>query len=81
MSFDPQTFKSQFPLFSQTENQSLIYLDNASTTQKPQCVIDAITHFYLHHNGNAQRASHRLARSATQVVENTRSLACDFFRR
>lgn len=78
MPFDPQTFKSQFPLFSQTENQSLIYLDNASTTQKPQCVIDAITHFYLHHNGNAQRASHRLARSATQVVENTRSLACDF---
>jgi SufS family cysteine desulfurase len=79
MAFDPKHFKSQFPLFSQTENQSLIYLDNASTTQKPQCVIDAITHFYLHHNGNAQRASHRLARAATNSVAHTRALAAAFF--
>lgn len=78
MSFDPQQFKAQFPLFGQPENQQLIYLDNASTTQKPQCVLDAITHFYLHHNGNAQRASHRLAREATHRVLRTRQLAADF---
>lgn len=78
MGFDPLAFKSQFPLFIQPENQSLVYLDNASTTQKPQAVIDAITHCYLHSNGNAQRASHRLARSATHIIEYTRALACEF---
>jgi SufS family cysteine desulfurase len=78
MNFDVEQFKAQFPLFSQAANQSLVYLDNAATTQKPQCVIDAITHFYLHQNGNAQRASHRLARAATDMVEKTRQLAADF---
>lgn len=78
MAFDHQSFKTQFPLFHQTENQSLVYLDNAATTQKPQCVIDAITHYYVTQNGNAQRASHRLARTATEMVENTRDLAVQF---
>lgn len=78
MGFDPFAFKSQFPLFSQPGNQSLVYLDNASTTQKPQAVVDAMIHCYLHSNGNAQRASHRLARSATQIIEDTRALASDF---
>ncbi|MFT6101951.1 MAG: SufS family cysteine desulfurase [Granulosicoccus sp.] len=78
MNFDVEQFKTQFPLFVQTANQSLVYLDNAATTQKPQCVIDAITHFYLHQNGNAQRASHRLARAATDMVTHTRQLASEF---
>lgn len=78
MSFDAEQFKSQFPLFAQAANQSLVYVDNAATTQKPQCVIDAITHFYLHQNGNAQRASHRLARAATDMVTRTRELAAEF---
>lgn len=78
MTFDPLYFKSQFPLFSQAENRSLVYLDNAATTQKPQCVIDAITYFYTTLNGNAQRASHRLARAATDMVEHTRELAAEF---
>jgi SufS family cysteine desulfurase len=78
MTFDPHQFKSQFPLLSQPENASLVYVDNAATTQKPQCVIDAITYFYTHQNGNAQRASHRLARAATDAVEKTRRLAADF---
>ncbi|MGS2718075.1 aminotransferase class V-fold PLP-dependent enzyme [Eionea flava] len=78
MSFDAKTFKAQFPLFSQPENATLTYLDNAATTQVPQCVLDAMTGFYLHQNGNAQRASHRLARSATDMVTQTRQLAADF---
>jgi SufS family cysteine desulfurase len=78
MRFDPTAFRTQFPLFSQPENASLVYLDNAATTQKPQCVIDAITHYYTHQNGNAQRASHRLARAATAMVEQTRELAANF---
>lgn len=78
MSFDAVAFKAQFPLFSQPENAALSYLDNAATTQVPQCVIDAIANFYLHQNGNAQRASHRLARSATDMVTHTRQLAAEF---
>lgn len=76
--FDPIKFKKDFPLFSQIENKSLIYLDNAATTQKPQCVIDAISNFYLHDNGNANRASHRLARAATVMAEKVRQQSADF---
>ncbi|EGG93826.1 Cysteine desulfurase [gamma proteobacterium IMCC1989] len=78
MPLNPHQFKSQFPLFSQPENTSLVYVDNAATTQKPQCVIDAMSYFYTHQNGNAQRASHRLARASTDMVEKTRRLAADF---
>ena len=77
--FDAMAFKQHFPLFSQPENQRLVYLDNAATTQKPRCVIDAISHFYLHDNANAHRASHRLARQATMMVEQTRQQAAQFF--
>ncbi len=78
MNFNSQQFKSLFPLFEQSENQSLIYLDNAATTQKPQSVIDAVSQFYITQNGNAQRASHRLARNSTELIEATRLLATDF---
>ncbi len=76
--FDPIQFKSNFPLFFQKENQSLVYLDNAATTQKPQCVIDAVTDFYITKNANANRASHRLARSATNLLEGVRQKSADF---
>ncbi len=76
--FDPIYFKSQFPLFDHSENQSLVYLDNAATTQKPQCVIDAIVDFYTKANGNANRSSHRLARVATNLLEKARLQAAEF---
>ena len=76
--FDPVKFKNNFPLFAQEENQSLVYLDNAATTHKPQCVIDAIVNFYIHENGNANRASHRLARTATAMMEGVRQQAANF---
>ncbi|ODS24154.1 hypothetical protein AB835_05350 [Candidatus Endobugula sertula] len=78
MTFDAQHFKKYFPLFDQPDNQRLIYLDNAATTQKPRCVIEAISHFYLSINGNAQRASHRLARAATEHIEQVRRQAVTF---
>ncbi len=76
--FDPLLFKNQFPLFSQAENKDLVYLDNAATTQRPECVIDGITQFYIHSNANTHRSSHRLARSATELVEKTREKAARF---
>lgn len=78
MTFDPLQFKSQFPLFAQPENTELVYLDNAATTQRPQVVIDAISHFYLHDNANTHRSSHRLARQATTMVERCREKAAGF---
>lgn len=78
MPFDPIAFKANFPLFQQAENQRLVYLDNAATTQKPQAVIDAISHFYCHSNANAHRSSHRLARQATTLLEQTRQKTADF---
>lgn len=76
--FNSQQFKQAFPLFSQPENQQLVYLDNAATTQRPQCVLDAITDFYLHSNANTHRSSHRLARRATEMVERVRAQLASF---
>ncbi|MGH1440131.1 MAG: aminotransferase class V-fold PLP-dependent enzyme [Cellvibrionaceae bacterium] len=76
--FDPVEFKKQFPIFKHPENQSLVYLDNAATTQKPQCVIDAIVDFYSRVNANANRSSHRLGRAATAIVNDAREKAAQF---
>ncbi|GAB3092002.1 aminotransferase class V-fold PLP-dependent enzyme [Aestuariicella hydrocarbonica] len=78
MSFDSAAFKQQFPLFSHPENAQLVYLDNAATTQRPQCVIDAMSDFYSRYNANTHRSSHRLARAATSMVELVRGQAADF---
>lgn len=76
--FNANAFRQHFPLFQQSENRSLVYLDNAASHQRPQCLIDAIVHFYSHQNANAHRSSHRLARAATQAIETSRQKAADF---
>ena len=50
----------------------LAWFDNAATTQKPQCVIDAISHFYENNNSNIHRAAHTLAARATDAYEGAR---------
>lgn len=76
--FSPADFRAQFPVFSHVPNQSLVYLDNAATTQKPRAMIQAISAYYSQTHANAHRASHRLARQATELVEETRRLSADF---
>lgn len=78
MRFDPARFKRDFPLFQHPENHGLVYLDNAATTQRPAAVIKGLTDFYLQHNANAHRASHRLARAATAMLEDCRQAAAQF---
>lgn len=78
MTFDSEKFKQQFPLFGHPENAELRYLDNAATTQRPQCVIDAMVDFYSRFNANTHRSSHRLARAATAMVEAVRGQSCEF---
>jgi len=76
--FDPLAFKQHFPVFQQACNQRLIYLDNAATTQRPQALLEATQDFYLNANANAHRGSHRLARSATDILERCRLRVADF---
>lgn len=78
MTFHSADFKQNFPLFSHPENSRLVYLDNAATTQRPQCVIDAIVDYYSRYNANTHRSSHRLARAATEMVERVRQQAAEF---
>lgn len=77
--FDVQKIRAQFPALQQTiYGKPLTYLDNASTTQKPQVVLDALLHYYQHHNANVHRAIHALADKATEALETTRRSAQAF---
>ncbi len=59
-------------LDSKVYNRPLVYLDNAATTQKPQCVVDALVNYYTTLNSNIHRGTHRLATLATEQYELTR---------
>ena len=75
-----ENIRKDFPILKRTvrENKALVYLDNASTTQKPNQVIDAITDFYRNHNANIHRAVYALAEEATELYEQTRDKVADF---
>ena len=51
-------YKAEFPLF---QNRSIVYLDNAATAQRPQCVLDAMEEFYCEHNANPLRGIYPLS--------------------
>ena len=65
--------KEEFPILSKSiNNKPLIYLDNASTTQKPKSVIDAIQNYYESTNSNIHRGVHHLSQKATEKYEKSR---------
>ena len=65
--------KSQFPIFNnKIQNNDLVYLDSANSSQKPQVVIDRIYDFYTKEFSNVGRSVHYLAVAATNLYENTR---------
>ncbi|MBN1357717.1 aminotransferase class V-fold PLP-dependent enzyme, partial [Candidatus Bathyarchaeota archaeon] len=71
--------REDFPIFKRKINgNSLIYFDNAATTQKPRQVIDAIRNFYENHNANVHRAVHTLSQEATDLYENARKTVASF---
>lgn len=55
-----------------------VYIDNAATSQRPQCVIDAETDFYTKHNANPLRGNYPLSMEATDLYENARKAVRDF---
>ncbi|MBX2921477.1 MAG: cysteine desulfurase [Chitinophagaceae bacterium] len=71
--FDAYNIKRDFPVLNEKVNgKSLVWLDNAATTQKPQAVIDRLSYFYQHENSNIHRAAHELAARATDAYEAAR---------
>ena len=75
-----ENLRNDFPILKRTvrDNKRLVYLDNASTTQKPNQVIDAITDYYRNHNANIHRAVYALAEESTEAYESARDKIAKF---
>ena len=66
-------WRADFPILkTQVNGHPLVYLDNGATTQKPQVVIDAVSHYYENTNSNIHRGVHQLSELATEAYENGR---------
>lgn len=71
---DIQKVRADFPILSQKVNgKSLVYFDNAATSQKPQVVIDAEANYYKEINANIHRGVHTLSQLATDAYEESRN--------
>jgi len=71
--------RKDFPILNEQVNgKRLVWFDNAATTQKPQIVIDRLSHFYKHENSNIHRAAHELAGRATDAYEAAREKVRSF---
>ena len=71
--------RTDFPILSrEVYGKSLVYLDNAATTQKPLCVLDAMRQEYLNVNANVHRGVHYLSQQATELHEAAREKVRQF---
>ena len=77
--FNVEGVRRDFPILQRTvHGKPLIWLDNGATTQKPQVVIDRVSHFYAHENSNVHRGAHTLAAESTDAYEGARSKVAAF---
>ncbi|MGH9980854.1 MAG: cysteine desulfurase [Nitrososphaeraceae archaeon] len=73
--------RNDFPILNRKINgKPFVYLDNASTTQKPSSVIDTIVKYYSFYNSNIHRAVYDIAEEATHAYELTRQKVCKFIK-
>ena len=72
---DVNKIRDDFPLL---KNRDIIYLDNAATSQKPACVLDAEKRFYEKYNANPFRGLYELSEEATECYEDARKTVADF---
>lgn len=71
--YDVDKVRADFPILSrEVHGKPLVYLDNAATTQKPLCVLDAMRDEYLNENANVHRGVHYLSVQATELHEQAR---------
>ena len=77
--YDIKKIREDFPILSrQVYGKPLVYLDNAATTQKPLCVLDAMREEYLNVNANVHRGVHYLSQQATDLHEAAREKVRQF---
>jgi cysteine desulfurase/selenocysteine lyase len=77
--FDVERIRRDFPILGrEVYGKPLVYMDNAATTQKPQCVIDAISEAYCNENANVHRGIHFLSQQATDMMEAAREKVRQF---
>ena len=66
--------RDEFPILQRkVREKPLVYLDNAATTQKPRCVLEAISRYYAEDNANIHRGVHYLSERATRAYEGSRA--------
>jgi len=76
---DAREIRRQFPFFQpHPEMRSVVYLDNAATTQKPYAVIEAVSNFWAHHNANVHRGGHGVGAKASELYEAARARVAQF---
>jgi cysteine desulfurase / selenocysteine lyase len=77
---DTAAIRPDFPILSRLLDggRPLVYLDSANTSQKPQCVIDAMAEHYALHNANVARAVHQLGAESTAAFEDARDKVAAF---
>lgn len=79
MTLDATKIRRDFPILDQIVNdEPLVYLDNAATTQKPEAVLQTLMDYYHHDNANVHRGVHTLAERATQAYEAAREKVRQF---
>ena len=71
--FDVEKIRQDFPILKQmVHGKSLVYFDNAATSQKPQVVLDTLMNYYTEYNANIHRGVHFMSEKATAAYEETR---------
>ena len=76
---DINKIRKDFPILQQqVYGNPFVYFDNAATTQKPQCVIDAVVKYYAGENSNIHRGVHYMSQKATTAFENARETVRKF---
>ncbi|RMF32762.1 MAG: cysteine desulfurase [Chlorobiota bacterium] len=79
LAYDVERIRQDFPILAMRPyGKPLAYLDNAATTQKPRCVLDAMTHYYTHLHSNVHRGVHFLSEHATAAYEHARDVVASF---
>jgi len=73
MAYDVEKIRADFPILArEVHGKPLVYLDNGASAQKPQAVIDAVSHVYSHEYSNVHRGLHHLSNATTEAYENAR---------
>ncbi len=79
LTWDVESIRKDFPILQRkVHNKPLVYLDSASTSQKPKQVIEAIDYYYRNYNANIHRSIHTLGEEATEKYEEAHDKVAEF---